>query len=87
MFLQAFFKRFFYLNIIFRRRVGQQDGKRKNKESRREKRGGKTAETQEKIAGRVTLKGRKCCNTGNVSQLLMNLGLIDASLVKNKKKI
>lgn len=60
---------FFFLkifNFIFRKGAGQQDGKRKNKESREERDGGKTVETQEKIAGRVMLRGRKCYTIGNL---------------------
>lgn len=82
-----FFKEAFNFNFIFGRRVGQQDVKRKNKESREEKGEGRTVETQDKIAGRVMLKGRKHCNTGNVWQPLMTLWFTDASLVKKKKKI
>lgn len=46
-FLSSIFLEVFYFNFIFRRRVGQQDGKRKNKESRGEKGGGKAVERGE----------------------------------------
>lgn len=79
---QAYFTEVF--NFIFGKRVGQRDGKRKKKGSREEKGGGRTVETQEKVAGRVMMKGRKLSTTGNVWQLLMTLWFIDASLLKNK---